>query len=212
MRRAFFCCAVLALLPGPAAAQAPLPVVEDVAWEPLRAHCRQLLTALDSAKAPLPAATARGLKALLDKEPDDPAAAAAAVQKLLDAHCLIGVNINPESRVKAARGQAAVELPHGREVVVLVKVHNDGGVTHPLTVSGPELIEKDRAEAGQWLKAVIADGEKLSGRRLEYRLLRLTAREAGKREATFRFDVGQGTQDLGFRAEVPILFTVRGDD
>jgi hypothetical protein len=40
-------------------------------------------------------------------------------------------------------------------------------------------------------------------------VLRLTAREGGKREATFRFDVGQGTQDLGFRGEVPVLFTVR---
>jgi hypothetical protein len=49
----------------------------------------------------------------------------------------------------------------------------------------------------------------LTGQRLEYRLLRLRAREAGKREATFRIDVGQGTQDLGFRAEVPVLFTVR---
>jgi hypothetical protein len=37
----------------------------------------------------------------------------------------------------------------------------------------------------------------------------LTALEAGKREATLNFDVGQGTQDLGFRAEVPILFHVK---
>ena len=28
------------------------------------------------------------------------------------------------------------------------------------------------------------------------------------REATLRFDVGQGSQDLGFRGEVPVLFTV----
>jgi hypothetical protein len=40
-------------------------------------------------------------------------------------------------------------------------------------------------------------------------LLRLKALEAGKREATLKFDAGQGTQDLGFRAEVPVLFTVR---
>ena len=44
---------------------------------------------------------------------------------------------------------------------------------------------------------------------VEYVLLRLTARQVGKREATLMFDVGQGTQDLGFRNEVPILFTVR---
>ena len=50
---------------------------------------------------------------------------------------------------------------------------------------------------------------KLSGGKLDYVVLRLTPREAGKREATLQFDVGQGTQDLGFRAEVPILFNVQ---
>jgi hypothetical protein len=209
MSRSLVFFAVLALLPTTAAAQTPLSVVEEVAWEPLRDHCRQLLARPEAARLTLPAATARELKTLLDKEPANPIAAVAAVQKLLDPHCLIGVNINPESRVKAARGPLTVELPRGQEVVILVKVHNEGGVTHPLTVSGPELIVQDKPEAGQWLSAALPRDEKLSGRGLEYRLLRLTAREAGKREATFRFDVGQGTQDLGFRAEVPILFTVK---
>src|SRR5262249_46322963 len=31
---------------------------------------------------------------------------------------------------------------------------------------------------------------------------------AGRREATIGFDVGQGTQDLGFRGEVPVLFEI----
>src|SRR5690606_37536498 len=35
------------------------------------------------------------------------------------------------------------------------------------------------------------------------------SREAGKREATVSFDIGQGTQDLGFRAEAPVLFEVK---
>jgi len=39
-------------------------------------------------------------------------------------------------------------------------------------------------------------------------VLHLIGREAGKREATLQFNVGQGTQDLGFRAEVPVLFTI----
>ena len=33
--------------------------------------------------------------------------------------------------------------------------------------------------------------------------------QAGKREAVISFDVGQGTQDLGFRSEVPVLFDIR---
>src|SRR5258707_2477582 len=49
----------------------------------------------------------------------------------------------------------------------------------------------------------------LSGLKVEYAIGLLYSNEAGKREATIAFDVGQGTQDLGFRGEVPILFDVR---
>lgn len=45
----------------------------------------------------------------------------------------------------------------------------------------------------------------LSGLELEYRILQLFSRDAGKREARLGFHVGQGTQDLGFRNTVPIL-------
>jgi hypothetical protein len=196
-----------------AEAQTALPVVEEVEWAPLRDHCRQLLPALDKAGSPLPAMTLRELKSLLERRPKDPEAATATVQKLLDAHCLIGVSINAESRVKAARGPAVVRLQQNRPTLVLLKVHNDGGVTHALRVYGSELLGTDGRGGGRWLEAeVVSDAPlapELTGRRLEYRLLRLTPHESGKREATFQFDVGQGTQDLGFRAEVPILFSVR---
>ena len=45
--------------------------------------------------------------------------------------------------------------------------------------------------------------------RVEYAVALIYCSEAGQREATIGFDVGQGTQDLGFRGEVPILFEVR---
>ena len=48
----------------------------------------------------------------------------------------------------------------------------------------------------------------LSGLDAEYAIVLIYSHEAGKREATLQFDVGQGTQDLGFRAEVPVLFNV----
>jgi hypothetical protein len=197
----------------PAEAGPTLPVVEDVAWGPLRDHCRQLLQALDALGQPLPAETAKPLLALLDREPADADAAARSVQELLDRHCLLGVSINPESRVKAARGSAAALLRKDRPVLVLVKVHNDAGITHPLAVRGAGVLAGDQAPGGRWLEAAFVTepplGQKLSGRRLEYRVLRLRAREAGKREATFLLDAGHGTQDLGFRAEVPVLFSVR---
>jgi hypothetical protein len=49
----------------------------------------------------------------------------------------------------------------------------------------------------------------LTGRPVEYRLLRVTCSAGGKRELTVSFDAGQGTQDLGFRGEVPVLFAVK---
>jgi hypothetical protein len=45
--------------------------------------------------------------------------------------------------------------------------------------------------------------------RIEYAIALITSSEAGKREVTLAFDVGQGTQDLGFRAEVPVLFDIQ---
>ena len=48
---------------------------------------------------------------------------------------------------------------------------------------------------------------KLSGLGVEYRVLSVYSRDAGQREAKLTFDVGQGTQDLGFRSEIDILFT-----
>ena len=49
----------------------------------------------------------------------------------------------------------------------------------------------------------------LSGLKVEYAILLIYSSEAGKREATIAFDVGQGTQDLGFRGEAPVLFDVK---
>lgn len=194
-------------------AETTLPVVEEVEWAALRGHCRQLLAALDKIGSPLPAKTVHRLTTLLDHRPDNPAAASAAVQKLLDAYCLLAVHINAESRVKAARGPAAVQLHYNRPTVVLIKVHNAGGVTHALRLHGPGLLRAGARGRDRWLEADLLTEARfaagLSGQLLEYRLLRLTPRQSGKREATFQFDVGQGTQDLGFRAEVPILFSVR---
>ena len=46
----------------------------------------------------------------------------------------------------------------------------------------------------------------LSGLELEYRIVQLYSRDAGKRAATIALDVGQGTQDIGFRNDVTITF------
>jgi len=208
MASVLLCLTIAWPLAGSAEEQAALPVVADVDFQDLSKTCRRLLEGLQALKAPLAADKTRALQALL-KGGKDLETAAREIQKLLDPLCLVAVSINPESRVKAVRGPGRAELVCNQENVVLVKIHNEAGVTHALKVSSPRASSPDEG----WLKARVYAGPReaggLSGQKVEYVLLRLSAREAGKREATLKFDVGQGTQDLGFRAEVPILFRVR---
>ena len=157
----------------------------------------------DRLRAPL-AVDAGHLKAAIAK------ADAARLEQLLDPLALLTVTINPESRVKVARGEAPAELRLGTAVPVLVKVVNDAGVTAALRPSSPQ---GDPGAKDRLLDlAMVTDktlSAALSGRPVEYAVLLVTCREAGRREATLGFDVGQGTQDLGFRGEVAVLFSVR---
>jgi hypothetical protein len=204
---------LLALVASPLRAQSALPLVEDADYKALQTHVKSLVNGLEKQQAPLPAETLAQLRPLLDKEPNDPAAAATAIQKVLDAHCLLGVSINPESRVKVTRGPTVAELRENESKYIFVKIHNDAGVTAALTVTGPQLAAPGKASDDHWLEASVVTeapfAAKLGGQRVEYVVVKLTAHGTGKREATFKFDVGQGTQDLGYRAEVPILFNVR---
>jgi hypothetical protein len=201
-----FCLSALALawLTPYAAAQSVLPRVEETRWGPVRACCQRLL----AVEGALPPEVARKLAVLLKEEVKDVGRTLKELQDLLDPLCLAGVSINPESRVKAARGPAAASLVRDRARVVLVKVANEAGITPTLAVGGDELRAPGKTGPGRWLEATVLTKRPLTGCKLEYVPLQLTARQAGKREATLRFDAGQGTQDLGFRAEVPILFRV----
>ena len=62
----------------------------------------------------------------------------------------------------------------------------------------------------RWMDIMTFDSQplvaKLSGLDLEYRIVQIYSRDKGKREATIGFNVGQGTQDIGFRNEVAVLF------
>ena len=129
------------------------------------------------------------------------------IQRELDRSFLIDVHINPEMRVKVARGPARAVLVERGWRAFRVRVRNEAGTTAPLRAAG---------RAQSWLDLQMLDdpplSPALSGLELEYRILRLYSREAGQREASLSFDVGQGSQDLGFRNEVPILFDCRPAD
>ena len=193
-----------------------LPLVANVDYQPLASQVVRLLDALDMLGDPLPAAEATELRRLTDAPSNQPQAIEQ-IQKILDRHCLVGVHINPESRVKVEPGPAKAELFENGWRTFLVKVRNEAGVTAVLAAGSPNAGRLAGAPEGQvnrrFLDIQMFDKQplrpRLSGLEVEYRILQLYSRDRGKREAKLAFDVGQGTQDLGFRNEVDILFTAR---
>jgi hypothetical protein len=206
--------ALLTLLPlSPVRAQKLEPV--EVEGQPLAENARRLADALQFFGAPLSAEMNEALQAAI-KAKD-----AQKIQQLLDPQVLVVVTLNPESRVKVARGPAEVKLQQGGFVPVLIKVLNDSTVKKALHLTSPQAgpifsgggagnvhAEKDRFLNAEMVTTAPMTA-KLSGLKAEYTLALLYSSEAGKREVTLSFDVGQGTQDLGFRGEVPILFEIR---
>src|SRR5438552_12396831 len=73
-----------------------LPVVSNVEHQPLAAQVLRLIEALQVVGEPLPDNEASELRKLADAASGK--TAAARIQQILDRHCLVGVNINPESR------------------------------------------------------------------------------------------------------------------
>jgi hypothetical protein len=202
-------------LAHPAWAQ-KLDPVDDVEGQPLAANAQRLMEALRFVGAPLPEETATSLQAAIKGRDTRK------IQELLDPQVLVVVTLNPESRVKAARGPAAATLQQGGFVPVLLKVLNQSTVKQALRISSPQsgpvysggFAKSDpQADKGRFLQVELFTKppltDKLSGLNVEYALALVYSSEAGKREATFGFDVGQGSQDLGFRGEVPVLFDVR---
>jgi len=211
-----------------ASAGGRIPTV-TVAGQPLAASIERLAAALDYLGAPLPAE----LRANLLKAGQ--ARDSQALQQLLDSRVLLSVHINPESRVRVERGAAPAVLQQAGYTPAIVKVINDSGATPRLRIgspqAGPVYAGMARLSADRMQQQHLRENENverrtdrfldlelftaapmtpnLSGLELEYVIALIYSNESGRREATITFDVGQGTQDLGFRAEAPVLFTVK---
>ena len=187
---------------------APAALATDIELQPLAAQAARIISALEFLGEPLDAKT----KTAIEKAatPDE-------IQKLLDARVLFVVNINPEMRVKVAQGTAKPELVENGWRQFLVKVLNESGTTAALRASSPNaqrLFNSPQGDVGsRWLDLQTFDAQPLrptlSGLQVEYRIIQLYSRDAGKREAKVAFNVGQGTQDLGFRNEADVLFTAQ---
>ena len=214
--------------PRAAPAADPLPTVA-VEAQPLAANVERLVRALEVLGAPLPA-NVRADVAAASRGRD-----AARLQAVMDSRVLAAVHINPEARVKIARGPAPAVLQQAGYTPVVIKVVNESRGTQRLRLgspqAGPVYAGMSRLSAERMQQPRLRENENtgrrtdrflevemfagapmqptLSGLEVEYAVALIYSAEAGRREATLTADVGQGTEDLGFRAEVPVLFTVK---
>src|SRR5262245_1365469 len=117
---------------------ASLPVVTNVAVQPLTAQVRRLLEATDFLGSPLSNADKTALEAAMAER--EPSITSEKIQKILDPYCLFGVNINAEMRVKVAQGPAKPELVEQGWRQFLVKVENDSGTNAALQAVSPNAI------------------------------------------------------------------------
>jgi len=199
--------------------QASLPL------QPFAEQVRLSETTLEFLGQPLTPSDQAGINAAFANS--DPEAALRQAEAILDRYALVVVTINPESRVGVKPGPCAADLIQNGTRLFLVKVVNQAGVTAPLAVespnsgpvyirssgnpSPPELLTPANAQE-RWAEISLYDKEplqaRLSGFGLEYRLLLIYSRDKGQRSAKISFNVGQGTQDIGFLNETTILFSV----
>ena len=197
----------------------------DVALQPLAQHVRRLEDALSYRGQPLSPETHRAINQAIAME--DETAAVARLQELLDPLVLAAIEINPESRVKVLAGEAEPKLVEQGVRLFLVKVENQAGVRAPLVVESPNsgatsirssgraapemnLTQQDVRE--RWANFSIYQdppmARRLSGLKLEYQILEVYSRDAGQRSAKIAFNVGQGTQDIGFRNDILVVFDI----
>ncbi|MCA9062720.1 MAG: CehA/McbA family metallohydrolase [Planctomycetaceae bacterium] len=207
-----------------------IPFTSAVERQPFEAATRRLIEAMDFAGQPFSAETRDALADAM-KQADD-REAVRQIQRILDPLCLAYVNINPESRVRIAEGSVRKELLQHGWRAFLVKVHNEAGINPELKAESPNTApvfergsgarQQPRAEQklvnpedvpNRFLELTMLHREplkaRLSGLLVEYTVILLYTRDAGPREASLSFNVGQGTQDIGFRNAVPILFQCR---
>ncbi len=136
--------------------------------------------------------------------------------------------------MKVARGPAPARLQQAGYTPVLVKIVNESAATPRLRIGSPQAgpvyagvaklsMERQHQEhlrenenttgrTDRFLDVEMFEAPPmtagLSGLAVEYALALIWAGESGRREATLTFDAGQGTQDLGFRAEAPVLLDI----
>ena len=172
-----------------------LGLVTEVEFQPLASATERLIEALDYLGSPLSEDDLSAIKEALVSV--DHKQAIADIQQILDSHCLVGININPESRVKVQEGPVNKELMQQGWRTFLVKVHNEAGVTAPLAAESENAAPLYKRSSGspdpqvtvpksdiphRFLDIEVYSNpplkSSLSGLELEYRIVQLYSRDA----------------------------------
>jgi len=194
-----------------------------ISLQPFALHVRQVETTLAYLGQPLTQADHEAINLAIAEV--DEAAAVRHLEQILDNYALAIVEINPESRVKVQAGAARAELVESGTRIFLVKVLNKAGVTSRLVAESPNaaaiFVQSDGSPEppnsilptdtrDRWMQLELFERDpmspRLSGLPLEYRILTIYSRDRGQRSAAIGFNVGQGTQDIGFRNETTVVF------
>lgn len=191
------------------AAAAELPKVKKVDRQPLAAQAKRLADALEFLGNPL----SDSEKAGLDKAADDKdeARAVDAIQTILDKHCLFGVRITSKDKLETTAGPAKPDLAEQGWRVFLIKVDNAAGVkqvelrpespnslplfTRATNKPDPKVVPVDVVRT-RFLELTTFDQQplvrELSGLELEYRILQVYSKDAGRKAAQIGFGLYSG--------------------
>lgn len=202
--------------------------ITGVEPQPLLAQAMRLHEALSFSGNSLSTVDLDKIKVLSNKPFDQKTVSE--IQEILDPYCLNIVSINPEGRVKVERGLAKALLVEGGWTSFLVKVNNEAGITAKLQVESPNALKpfhspsfepKVKKEhelspgqvANRFLEIQMYTGRplqpNLTGLKLEYAVVQVYCKDEGQREAEIGYNVGQGSQDIGFRNSTHILFNIK---
>ena len=163
--------------------------------QPLLAQVHRLAEALDVVGRPLDKETLARIATI--KSLDSDQQVVTAIQKTLDPFCLAVVDVQPYGPAKVTSGPAVRELWEQGWRTFLIKVINRPGRTGRMFVESPNALPLPSAAADQvesrWMQISSYEGQpmrqNLSGLALEYRILQIYSRDAGRKSAILEFNV-----------------------
>lgn len=220
------------VLPGFSVAAAQ-PSVDLEFAQPMLAQARQVIATFAKLGEPFDGAGVAKIESLATAGKTVAAVETAAA--LFAKHTLLSVLVSPEARVSVVQGAAVPRLVQSGWRVFLVRIENSAMVPGKFDVTSPQAKpannrypvghhhaaaegEEDRSPvtagdaAERWLDIIVHDDSPLPATLdpvpVEYRVIALYSRDAGRRSARLFPNIGAGTGDIGDRNYATVAFDI----